>query len=88
MDRHELKRTLVELLEETTGEKYAQIDDTQNLQEGLGLDSVDVFSLVVELQTNLKIKIASDDLSAIATVGDLLDLLQARLPASSASNAA
>jgi acyl carrier protein len=88
MDRQELRRILIELLEETTGEKYAETDDNQSLQEGLGLDSVDVFSLVVELQTNLKIKISSDDLGSLTTVGDLLDLLQARLPDRSASNAA
>ena len=88
MDRQELRRILIVLLEETTGETYPAIDDAQSLQEGLGLDSVDVFSLIVELQTNLKIKVASDDLGSVATVGDLLDLLQAKLSAHSATSAA
>jgi acyl carrier protein len=88
MDRKELRRVLTERLEETTGESYPEVDEAQNLQDGLGLDSVDMFSLIVELQSQLKIKIDSNDLGTIATVGDLLDLLQAKLASHPASNAA
>lgn len=87
MDRHELRRTLTELLEETTGEPRDEVAEEQDLQEGLGLDSVDMFSLIVEIQTRLKVKIASEDLATVATVGDLLDVLQAKLTASAASAA-
>jgi len=87
MDRQELRRTLTELLEETTGEPRDEVAEEQDLQEGLGLDSVDMFSLIVEIQTKLKVKIASEDLATVATVGDLLDVLQAKLTASSVSAA-
>ncbi len=79
MDRQELKQTLATLLEETTGEERPDVQEDQNLQEGLGLDSVDLFSLVVEIQNKFRIKIASEELVSVATVGDLLDLLQAKL---------
>jgi acyl carrier protein len=88
MDRQELRKTLVELLEETTGEAYPEVDETQSLTDGLGLDSVDLFSLVVETQSKFQIKIASEELVAVATVGDLLDLLQAKLVPRSSSSAA
>lgn len=88
MDRQGLRKTLAELLEETTGESYAEVGEDQSLTEGLGLDSVDLFSLVVEIQSKFQIKIASEELVTVATVGDLLDLLQAKLTPGTASNAA
>jgi acyl carrier protein len=81
MDRDELRRVLTELLEETTGEPHPEVGEDQNLQEGLGLDSVDIFSLIIEIQNKLRIKIASEELVAVTTVGDLLDVLQAKLAA-------
>ena len=88
MDRQEMLVVLKGLLEETTGETYPQVTEDQSLQDGLGLDSVDMFSLIVEIQTKFKVKIASDDLSTISNVGDLLDLLHSKLAASSQSSAA
>ena len=88
MDRQELRQVLTELLEETTGETYSEVREDQDLQEGLGLDSVDMFSLIVEIQSKLKVKIASEDVTSIVTVRDLLDMLQAKLAGSAQSNAA
>jgi acyl carrier protein len=88
MDRPELCTVLSELLEETTGVARPAVSEDQNLQEGLGLDSVDLFALIVEIQTRLKIKIASEDLTAVTTVGELLDVLQAKLSPAPASKVA
>ena len=88
MDRQELRGMLTELLEETTGETYPEIADDQDLQAGLNLDSVDLFSLIVEIQSKLSVKITSEDVTKIVTVGELLDLLQAKLATSARSNAA
>lgn len=81
MERQELRQVLTELLEETTGEPRAEVAEDQSIQEDLGLDSVDLFSLIVEIQTKLRVKIASEELVAVSTVGDLLDVLQAKLAA-------
>jgi acyl carrier protein len=88
MDRHELRGLLTELLEETTGESYPEVKDDQDLQVGLKLDSVDLFSLIVEIQSKLSVKISTEDVTKIVTVGDLLDLLQAKLAPSARSSAA
>jgi acyl carrier protein len=81
MDRNELKRSLSELVEETTGEPRPEIGEDQDLKDGLGLDSVDLFSLVVEIQNKFRVKIASEELVAVVTVGDLLDVLQSKIAA-------
>jgi acyl carrier protein len=79
MDRHELRLVLTDLLEETTGESRPDVGEDMQLQEGLGLDSVDIFSLIVEIQNKLRVKIASEELVGVSTVGDLLDVLQVKL---------
>jgi acyl carrier protein len=88
MDRQELRKVLSELLEETTGETRAEVNEEQALQDGLGLDSVDMFTLIVEIQSRFKIKIATEELAAVNTVGDLLDVLQGKLAAAPASKVA
>lgn len=79
MDRTELAVTLRELLEYETGEKYPDLDESVNLRSGLELDSLDVVSLVLHIETKLKIDIESEELKDTQTVGDLLDVLQAKL---------
>ncbi|MFO0908838.1 MAG: acyl carrier protein [Isosphaeraceae bacterium] len=88
MDRQQLQATLKDLLEETTGESYPEISEDQSLVDGLGLDSVDMFSLIVEMQSKFGIKIASEELVSVTTVGDLLEVLQTKLGPRPSSNAA
>jgi acyl carrier protein len=59
-DRDTIRRTLIELLEADTGEKYPELDDNSNLREGLGLDSVDVVSIVADVLNLLETKFTGD----------------------------
>jgi acyl carrier protein len=86
MDRPALLQALREMVEETTGEPCPPIDEGHDLREGLGLDSVDLFSLVIETQSRFQIKIASGDLDGITRVGDFLDVVQAKLAAAGSSS--
>ena len=45
LDRETIRRTLIRLLEEDTGETYPMVGDSARLREQLGLDSVDVIAL-------------------------------------------
>ena len=79
MEREELRQVLRQQLEHGTGEKYASLDDAQRLREDLALDSVDVVSLVVYFQSEYGILLKSQDLESIVHIGELLDLLAARI---------
>jgi acyl carrier protein len=79
MDRAFIRRTLIELLEADTGEKYADLDDSASLREGLGLDSVDVVSIVSQIERRFHIRLTHQELEKLVTVCDVLDLLQAKL---------
>ena len=81
MDRDALRATLMDLLEEEMGEPYDLLDDSVDLREGLGLDSVDVVGLVIRVERQFRIRLAMEDLLEVKQVGQLLDLILAKLAA-------
>jgi acyl carrier protein len=87
-DRTFIRTTLIELLEADTGERHDNLDESVNLREGLGLDSVDVVSIVSQVERRFHIRLTHQELEKLLTVGDVLDLLEAKLAAPSPSNAA
>ena len=87
-DRALIRRTLIELLEVDTGENHNDLDDAVNLREGLGLDSVDVVSIVSQIERRFHIRLTHQELEKLVTVADVLDLLEAKLSDDSSSSAA
>jgi acyl carrier protein len=87
-DRAFIRRTLIELLEADTGENHSNLEETANLREGLGLDSVDVVSIVSQIERRFHIRLTHQELEKLVTVGDILDLLQAKLDETSSSQSA
>ena len=86
--REMIRQTLIELLEADTGEKYPDLDEKTNLREGLGLDSVDVVSIVSQVERRFRIRLTHEELQTLVTVGDVLNLLEAKLAAGPESQAA
>jgi acyl carrier protein len=80
-DRETIRRTLVELLEADTGEKYPDLKEDLNLREQLGLDSVDVVSVVSQVERRYRIRLTHQELEKLVTVRDVLDLLEKKLAA-------
>ena len=84
-DRNAIRQTLIELMEADTGESYTDIEDGKNLRTDLGLDSVDVVSIVSQVERRFRLRLTQQDLEKLVTVGDVLDLLQVKLAESSAA---
>jgi acyl carrier protein len=78
IDRATIQATLIELLEADTGEKFGHIGEKDNIREGLGLDSVDVVSVVSQIERKFHIRLSHEELIKVVTVGDLLDLVQGK----------
>ncbi len=87
-DRASIRQTLIELLEADTGEKHENLAEDANLREGLGLDSVDVVSIVSQIERRFHIRMSQEELEKLSTVADILNLLEAKLTAPVESNAA
>ena len=80
-NRETLRQNLVEILTAETGEAPAAVGDEVGLREGLGLDSVDFVSLVMQIEGQYRIRLSSEELATVHTIGDFLNMLEARLAA-------
>ena len=88
MNRQELSEIVHELLEKETGESYPVLIDTISLREGLNLDSLDMAGLVLHIESRFGIQIEKELLEKVTTIGNLLDVLQQKIAAKSAKQAA
>src|SRR5262249_27040984 len=79
MDRTTLRVALLEMLEHNCGEPVAHFDEDMSLRADLGLDSVDLVTLVMEIQDRFCLRLAPAEMEQVQRAGELLDLLQARL---------
>lgn len=86
--RDEIRKTLIEIMEADMGESYSHVEDGMRLREQLGLDSVDVVSIVSQIERRFRIRLTHQELDKLATVGDVLGLLEMKLQAPPASAAA
>jgi acyl carrier protein len=85
MDREGIRQTVIELLEADLGERFETLSDGQKLREDLGLDSVDVVSVVSQIERRFRIRLSQTDLEKLECVGDTLDLLQAKIAEAAAN---
>jgi acyl carrier protein len=79
VDRESLRQTLTELYENETGQAPPAMTDDKRLREELGLDSVDLVSLVMQVECKYRIRLTHEELSKVATIGDLLSLLETKV---------
>jgi acyl carrier protein len=74
--RDEIRATLLKLFEAETGEPLESLTDDQNMAEQLGLDSVDMVSLIMQLERHFKIRLTHEELADAMLFGQLLDIVQ------------
>jgi acyl carrier protein len=63
------------------GQSYELPRDDQDLRETMGLDSVDVVGLVMRIEREFRVRLSTEELATVKRVGDLLDLMEAKLAA-------
>ena len=67
---------LIKIVEEQLNVEGKEITEKTNFKEDLGVDSLDLFELVMALEEAYGIEIPSDDLENITTVGAVMDYLK------------
>ena len=87
-DREMIRQTLQELMEADIGEKFTDLSDSKRLREELGLDSVDVVSIVSQIERHFRVRLSQQELEKLVSIGDLLNLLVAKLATPSSTSAA
>ena len=79
MQREEVRGILKGIFEEETGETLESLSDDTRIVEELGLDSVDVVSLIMRVEQNFRIRISHAELAEMASIGSLVDLIVAKV---------
>ena len=82
MKREEIVAGVVEVAREHLGWS-GPFDPRLRLVEDLGFDSLKLLTLAAEVENRFEVTLAPDEEAKIATLGDLVTLLAAKLPASS-----
>ena len=79
MDRAILSEALRDLYNEDTGASLDVLGEDVALIADLGLDSVDVVSLIMQVERQFRIRLSLAELNQVQTFGDLLDLVTIKL---------
>ena len=79
MDRQQIRQILSELLAEETGQSVPALPDETRIIEQFGLDSVDVVSLMMQVERRFRIRIPHDELEAVETVAALMNVVEDKL---------
>jgi acyl carrier protein len=77
--KSEIYERLKAVLVEDFGFAAEQIQPTTHLVKDLDLDSIDWINMAVALETRTGRKLAEEDLAAIRTVQDVVDVIHDRL---------
>ncbi|MCH7581923.1 MAG: acyl carrier protein [Acidobacteria bacterium] len=79
MDRNEVSSRLNEVLVSELGLDADKIKDDAHFEEDLDVDSLGVVELLMALEDEFDIKIPDEEAESIMTVGQAIDMVNAKL---------
>ena len=87
--RSDAHRQLLEMILEASDEDVAleTLTPTTSLRDDLDLSSMQAITLVMDLEDAFKVEVEDEEIEALATVGDVLALLDRKLEASAGDTA-
>lgn len=65
-----------ELVAETLGTDVEELTETTSFSEDLNADSLDLFEMVMELEDKFGVKIPTENLENIKTIGDVKEYIE------------
>jgi acyl carrier protein len=83
MEREEVMQLVREHLSTELEVEAARIQPETRFREDLDADSLDLYELVMELEDRYGIRVSEEEAAGIETVGDAVDFVCARVPATS-----
>jgi acyl carrier protein len=81
MERDEVLKLVREHLSTELEVAPEKIKPETRFREDLDADSLDLYELVMELEDRYEIRVSEEEAAEIATVGDAVDFVCARVPA-------
>jgi acyl carrier protein len=80
MSPEEIRNAIRKSVNRITGIAPEEIKDVSHFRDDLGLDSLSMLELTVDLEYAFKIKVPEERLQSIRTVSDSISLVQEFLP--------
>jgi acyl carrier protein len=84
MTADQIRSAIQQSVTRITGIAPDDVQDTATFREDLGLDSLSMLELTVDIEYAFKIKVPEERLQSIRTVQDTIELVQEFLPAATA----
>ena len=81
MEIPEIREIVKQAISKVTGIDSAAISDSASYEQDLGLDSLSILEIAVNVESQFKIHATDEELSAIRTVEDTVNLVRKRMPA-------
>ena len=79
MNRQDIREVLKTIFEEETNETLPSLDEDAVLAEDFALDSVDLVSLLMRVESHFQVRLTNAELTESRTVGALIDLVQSKV---------
>jgi len=76
MSREEIEVKVKEIVAEKAECEISEVNDQTNLEETLGMDSLDRVELLMEIEKEFGITIPDDDADKVITTKDCVDLVE------------
>lgn len=68
-----------QIIADQIGAEAEEITSPCDFKEDLGIDSLDIFEIIMELEEEYSIEIPTEDLEGIKKVADLVDYIDSRI---------
>lgn len=75
MEREEIKCTLYEMMSELLEREVDDIDESKALMDELDLSSLEIMTMIADLEEQFQIQIPENDIRGMVTVGDMIDYI-------------
>lgn len=75
MEREEIKRTLYEMMSELLEREVDDIDESKALMDELDISSLEIMTMIADLEEQFQIQIPENDIRGMVTVGDMIDFI-------------
>ncbi len=75
MEREEIKRTLYEMMSELLEREVDDIDETKALMDELDISSLEIMTMIADLEEQFQIQIPEKDIRGMVSVGDIIDYI-------------
>jgi acyl carrier protein len=79
METESIKATIKQSISRVTGIAADTISDSASYEDDLGLDSLSVHEIAVEVESYFKFQASDEELTSIRTVEDTAELVRKRL---------